>query len=1255
MSEWNDDYIALKNGGADDVVIAEEAASRRQALLDGGADKATIDEYFGTSEPDMAPVRDLIQTNLQAASTAEPEKEHDFIDKLSNAFFSGLDNSSSYQMVQAYRGKSVTPDEVLNEDANAFYRTLSAATTVVGDLPAMIAGGFLGQMGGGAIGAKFGPTGAAIGQTLGRNAGANALPEAIRSVLANYYEKGSIKDFPDFWARTSGVFIDTTKSAIVGAVAGAAGEKVLGTLGTAGATRMAVAAAAPLTKRIAATGTEVATMVAIGKAFEGEVPSFQDFMDAALVVGGMHVSGKASSKLMKVWAKHGTHPADIAKEAEINPVLKQELLTDSDGVPSMGIEGGETIPKPKTLIPEKPVETPEVAKTPEVLAQEKILSRVGEAAETSKKFSVKETWNDFYKNFVDRLDPILRAQKELGFKESDLNSDKNPYQLARMVNDSKAKVLHFFEKGTIDFATNAVNGKGLKEIVKPFKDDIGGFKSFLISKRVLELEGRGIKHGFDLDAAKEVVSSGKEKYSQAASDVVDFQNNVLKYAKDSGLISASDFAKIKEANQNYVSFKRVSEEGKVSGSSKKGKVVKSIKGSELQIQDPFTSMLDNTEMILERAERNRAVEALVKLADETPGQELITKKATPMKAIELSAKELEKAGAESDGLTIFRGQERTLGDNEFEVFRNGKRQIYEADPDVAQAIKSLEGDPVSQNIFFKVANKITQIKRLGISLTPDFAVKNWFRDQATAGVFSSKEGHNPFKSAFETFAAMGDIWSKNDNYYNWLKSGGANGAFLELSKEIDFGFPRNKVETGVLGSTWNGVVNVKDFLHVKGKLLGTLAEQSTRLAEFKRVSEGATSGAKVFKGGFASREVTLDFQRAGAKAQAMNMVTAFFNANIQGTDKTVRAFAKDWKGATARSAALITLPSFLLWWANKDDKRVQDLPRWQRDNFWIIATDSWEKESVAGEADALPEHLVKFANDGTRLINKGNIYRLPKPEIIGKVFGTGFERVLDAWVKEDPGAAENIGQMIVGQITPNFIPDIVAPVAEQWANKSFFTEGKIVPGHLEGKLPELQYTDYTSSGAKALGKLIRWVGRDQEIALSSPVVLENYIRSWGGAIGQYSLQLADSVLRGTGIVKEPERPAATLSDMPIIKAFIVRYPSSGTESLTRFQEKAESNKKIFDSITHAAKINRPDLVEYYTDVFQDRMLKLDTMNQAIKNQGALIQKIYNSDMDPQEKRQQIDSIYFGMSEIARQGLETAEAFEKEIKKVKGEN
>jgi hypothetical protein len=1379
METWRDELFVLKNGGFTDEEIADRAAERRDELSAGGFTPKEVDEYFGVKEPDMKPVKDLITNNLKAAAEKpKPEgKSQEQADSFLEALDAGFQVSSSAMLYKAGRGKSVTPDMVIAEDAPMFYRIASQVGTIAGDLPAMVAGALAGAPAGAAAGTAVAPgPGTAAGALIGGGAGGNALPEAIRASLMEYYEKGEIQDFSDFWGRTSAVFLDTLKSGVVGGATAGVGGKVA---------KVVKPVASVATQRIATATSEIATMVSVGKAMEGEAPTARDFTDAAILVGGLGVATKTASKLRTIYAKTGTHPAEILQEAQSNPVLKQELIMNGDDIPSLlpkvqaqsqlvqlqpeadgvyrfktfrgkaasgkandyGVAGqGEysssnydtalsyadgdaarvteqTVELKKPLILEygelnelqrqtvgkmvtgfdkdsalafdkwmreqgydgavlfdleiskdvpqevvklgsKPISTildgeasavkPDAPELP-ATAQDKILSKIGEKVDTPKR---KHSWSDYYKDFFDRLDPIQNAIKELGVDPKSLTTEGNPYQLARMASDSKAKVKHMFERGVIDYKTLETTGKSFNEIIKPFGEDLGGLKAYLISKRAVELEARGVKSGFDLAAAQEVVSKGEATYSKAASELVEFQNGVLKYLKDSGALSEKTFQTLVETGKNYVSFKRVTEEGKVSKTGR-GSPIKKIKGSELDIQDPFISMIENADVYVKLAEANRSKRAMVELAEAAGDTTLFEKVPPRMKEVTVSKSEVAKLfaskgiDADPEAFSIFRADSKDLAPNEFDVFRDGKREVYRTTPEIAEAFKVLEGNTTAKSMVYRIARGITTAKRIGISLMPDFVLRNFIRDQITAGVFSKTNTKitDVFKTAIDTVVAMGDIGKKSDTYYNWLKAGGANGAFIEL-RDIDSSVYKLNQETGFMDKTWNLIKKPVEYM----ELAGSLAEQATRLAEFKRVTKGAASGAKVFEGGFASREITVDFQRVGAKVSAMNAITAFMNVSMQGLDRSVRALKEDPTGIAKRAGLLITAPSIYLWWANKDDERYKEIPRWQKDMFWIIPTDNWVEEEIPGEAINLPEHLKREGKNGRMEINKGTIFRIPKPQELGILFGSLPERVLEKFFTENPGAMKDFDDTLMNLITPSVIPDIAAPAVEQFFNKSFFTDSKLVPGHLEGVLPQYQYTDYTSEMGRRLGKMIAAVPLLRDIGpdstpISSPMVIENYIQSWSGTMGKYALQAADQVLIASGVAEDPNKPSPSLADIPFVKAFVVRNPTASTKSIGDFYNKFEESERVLKSfklLIKSGEIDEAMALSQDAD-YEGLFNNLSGTKQAMSNIGALIRTIYKDpNTPPGEKRQMIDGLYFTMTEVAKGGLMQAREFEKAI-------
>ena len=1251
---------------ADDLGFIPDEAPVKEAAHPYHADLGF--EPAPPPQPDMAPVQKYIERNLDSneiprslpksvkvpppttvntiinetpkppenatAKTAKekPEEAKTFLD----AIEAGLELSVTGLLTT---GK---PNTILPEDAPRFYRIASQVATLVGDAPFMVAGGVVGGevgmvAGSAAGGAVAGPVGAVpggvVGGILGAGGGANALPTAMREALMDYYEKGEFQSFGDFWERTSATFINTSKSFVVGA----------GTMGVGAGvgSKLAGVAAPSVVKSSAQVSSEIATMVTLGNALEGQAPNANDFVDAAALVAGLHGATRVAGKLREVYKKTGIRPEEVVDQARTDPTILQDILSENKDLPDAYAEAAKS-QKPggfKDLMKEqakdaKPVERSE--------AVNKILENVGEKPVKEK--TVLPTFNEAYKDYVDRLDPIKVAQDLLA-GDKEIPVDKNPYILSRTSVDYKAKVKYIFEKGALDGETGATVGKSFKEILSPFKDDPESFDAYLISKRALEVEAAGKKSGFDVEAAKKVVSENKQM-DAAAKEMVTAQNHVIDYLASSGRISKEQSAAMKEANKAYIPFSRIFDDAKEAGGGKGGKAnsLKAFKGSENKIQSPLVSVLENTETLIRLAEKNKASKALVELAESTPGQTLLERVPDDYKPNKVSegtvANFLEKQGLDptlAKELTSFSRKSKTnLADNEFEVYRNGKREVWKTeDKNIALAIKALDGDQPATNLFFKLSAGLTTVKKFGITFTPDFIVKNLFRDQLSTGVFT-KGNTIPF---VDMFSAMGDIIGKKDSYYNWMKSGGFGGTFLELdSKYIQAEIFKLNKQTSFMDATWNVAKKPVDFLAAAGSLF----EQASRLSEFKRVSKGASVGKDLLAGGFAAREITLDFQRVGAKVSALNSITAFMNVSIQGLDKTIRAVKEDPKGVTARAVAGITVPSVLLWWANKDDERYKNLPRWQKDLFWVIPTDKWEVVNSPADAQHLPAYMKRVNKKGETEVNNGTIYRLPKPQELGIAFGSVPERLLEQFFTDNPSAMKDFEKTMANLVTPSFVPDVVAPGVEQFANKSLFTGGPIVPHSLEGVLPAYQYTPFTSETSKQLAKFVRLIPgtSDGKLPIGSPMVIENYIRSWTGANGAYALSVVDKALEIAGVSKVKNPPESKWSEVPFVKSFTIRYPSTTAQPIPDFYTNYGKFEQVATTLNYLKKTNNVDgILEIISNPnTANKLVKLSTIREAMAGQNRYMQLINDMpDMPPAEKRQIIDGAMYGMIETAELG------------------
>jgi len=974
----------------------------------------------------------------------------------------------------------------------------------------------------------------------------------------------------------------------------------------------------------------------------GGLPNSADFATAAKAATGGDAPLPVQEKLLKTYEEQGRLPAEVAHDAQSDPVVAQRLLSkDPKDMPY----GGEPPAPPEPPAPKVP-EPPSYSD-----AQKTILDKisVGEG-EAQRPWS----WSRLYTDAVDELHPLKAASE-------------NAYELARLTRGQFGKSDYFLNHATFDFNTFADVGKPLKDILAPVKNDFDGLRAYAASARALELEAKGIKSGFDtgptvtapplissgLEAARTVVAEGRKQFEQPFRELVDYQNQLTAYLRDSGVLSKEGHAAMLEANKNFVPFYRVMDEsplkGKGAGSSMgPGDPIKRIKGSSRDILDPLESVIKNTYAYISIAERNAAG---IELIDALKQQGFKAETKAPVKADPELTGYLKEQGVSDPGALAEFVQRGVAEDGDvIRAYRNGVREeVAVNDPDLVAAFRGIDRQSVGMltRIFALPAKGL----RAGTTIIPDFIARNLIRDFMTAfvnskGLFSPIDTLSGLKSVLREDAAWGD----------WVKGGGANSTMVALDRSyLQESLTKLSGETGLMERGWNVVNSPWRGL----RMVSELIENATRVGEFKKAVQGP-SKAEIQSAAFAAREVTLDFARMGAKMRAYNMVTAFANAQIQGVDRIVRGFIDRPVNTALKVAGGITVPSILLWWANHDDPRYQELPHWQKDLFWIVPTDKWEPID-AHDAGTKPGYLIR-EKGGKLEFNNGSIWRIPKPFELGVVFGSGVERVLDHTIGSSKEAYDDLSKSIVQAFTPSYIPTAIQPMIEQFANRSTFTDRTLIPADMEKHLPEYQYTPYTTQLSRKLGQMISaFPGiRDAAVtpgvvvgpgarALTSPILIENYIRSWTGGMGMYMVQAADLALRKAGQLPDPVTPTPTLADIPFVKAFAVRYPSAGTQSIQDFYDDHEKQKRFFDTWMARAKEGDTDAMRRIQDAGGPQMfMRLDAIKQTLTEHSHLVRDIYKyPDMPGDEKRQLIDSLYFNMVQIGRAGRQmqrsTAEA------------
>jgi len=834
-------------------------------------------------------------------------------------------------------------------------------------------------------------------------------------------------------------------------------------------------------------------------------------------------------------------------------------------------------------------------------------------------------WVEFNKKLLDDLYAIRKFRDAAVKAGADIPARADPYITARLLRGWQSKANVWLEKGTMgkeywDVAEGVTKpkfvGEGLTDILKPVSEGATwqDFATYLTSKHSIELTEYGIKTGIKPALAKASIRELEKMYpvfKGVAEKVHKYNGELLNYAKETGLISDVATKRMQAKYGSYVPFNRVFEELQVKGYMGKAMAnitspVKRIKGSERQIINPLESMVRNTYLIVSAGERNQVGIMMANLVDRNPGLiELFAPIKTPMsKVASVTAKEL---GLKGEGLSdelvnqainIFRPSMVAKG-NEVTVLIKGKAKFFKVDDDIRDALLALDREQMGTiGRFFSAP---TRWLRAGATLSPDFMARNPIRDQMTAFVYS-KYGFMP---GIDFTKGVADMVGKSDAYWLYRMSGAEHSMLISVDREY---------LTKTFQQVLKGKPAVEYFKHPIEALrvVSEAGEKGTRLGEFR---QALAKGVTPPQAGFASKEVSLDFSRMGTAGKVLNQFIAFFNANVQGWDKLIRAFREQPLKTSFKVFGGITMPSVVLYMVNRGDPRWKEIPQWQKDLFWIIMTED-------------------------------NIYRIPKPFELGIIFGSVPERFLEWLDERDPALLEETAMNLMEAGSPGFIPTFALPALEWMTNYSFFMGRQIVPESRQKMPPELQYTHYTSESAKKMGEWLKL----------PPAKIDNWLYAWTAGLGRYTVEAIDGILKGIGIASNIPEPSKELSEMPVIKSFVVRNPiGSSSESVNRFYrtvEQYEQYENHFQELVRLGKISEaerlktahPELLLFYDYQYKEFYSKtaraLRRIGRNMTEIGRIENQIYDSpDLDSKRKRELIDQCEKEKTRLAKEAMD----------------
>jgi hypothetical protein len=670
------------------------------------------------------------------------------------------------------------------------------------------------------------------------------------------------------------------------------------------------------------------------------------------------------------------------------------------------------------------------------------------------------------------------------------------------------------------------------------------------------------KYGAQRMADLRKISAGHRQFEEDA---------ILMPLVQSGKMSRESFDAIRSAPESafYASFMREMDDvegqvvsGQVVAAGKTPSAAKRLKGSERRMIPSIEATIANLANVTKLVETQRLNKEFVKLRNISPEAADLIK---PMK-VDASK------GAPRDSLVIY---------------ENGKTYYYSVPPDVAKAINYYQ--PNEMSFIWRMLSIPATTLRYGATLAADFVVRNPVRDQFTAMVYS-KHGYVPFVDL-----ARGMIhFFKNDAVYREFKAaGGEQGYFSMMDREAT----RLKAEdiAGIKREGKDRLIQLATSPLRAWQMISQSLEAGTRIAEYEKAKAAGHSPLEAM--GYA-RDLTLNFQRKGGDQiiRAMNGITAFWNANVQGTDKLVREITgKDRKWVFIKAGLGITLPSIILWGLFHDDDRWKNLPDWRKNFFWNIP------------------------------IPDGPIISIPKPFELGLIFGSLPERIMDWMFMNDPKAIGSVATAIKDGLFPGLIPTAALPIVESMTNYSFFRDQRI----------ETQADMNLPAGMRAnqgTSEVLKRVGMMTDI---SPKMMENWVRDWTGNLGKMVLDIADLPLESAEVKPVSKK---WYEVTPGVRGFVSFEPiGSAGKQIDRFYDYLDEATNSRQGYKVLAKTDPKEAaafrIENETGIRFARNAHhvAEQLSNLRKRKASIMQ---SKDLDSEAKRERIDRIDRFMSDLA---------------------
>ena len=780
-------------------------------------------------------------------------------------------------------------------------------------------------------------------------------------------------------------------------------------------------------------------------------------------------------------------------------------------------------------------------------------------------------WAQGYKEMVDITHFLHRTPKQAAEKaglDPTLKPTADPHMIMQVAaRSASARAQSFIENGVPDYHTNEVKSDGLETILLKHKlgQRLERFNHYLAAKRLDSSEGE-VRDKIDEDQLAEAaeivggVEAAEPGWADAAAEVTEWNNAVLRYLRDSGALTEKAYDAAIAMHNSFVPLHRLAG-ADPRAAAPKGEKAGSFMRPFVKVETgevfapPLETMIKNVNYLLMLQAQNESRAASAALTENLPelGREVkptyeikrkrredLLRKALGDEAYEdlVNIDLISEEGLDEFVNLAFLAKDQKDGVIAFH--QDGEVKYYQLHKDMYDAYRlfSHEALPKWLEMTTKPLTGSASLLRTGAIMAPGFGGKNLIRDLGGAPILA--------KTNITPIDALGGLYHaarKTKVFWDYVNAGSSIGGMTDVQRDA-----LKEQTISLAGPKGWEKLNPEHykrwpFYTVQGAYrLTEMSEHAVRLPNYQKTL--ARNMKKVESGEWSlrdaqldaarnSREASIDFQRSGRVGYQMNRFGPFLNAFIQGQDNLFRSLLKDpgkkkvWAGAFAK----LTLPSVLLWALVHDKEWYKERPMWEKNFFWMIP----------------------MTADG-----KYRLY-IPKPFELGMIFASLPERIMDQLLDDEPEAVNAWVEDVKGTLMPAIKPPLLTAVDEWRSNYSDFLGRPIVSGKLENRPSMYQRTSKTSAVAKLIGKWARHLPGRKGLGLS-PIQIDHAIGTMTGGVGKLTRDSVSGVIELTAPGMRKAKPSMHWAwgilptEAPLISTFLKYQTAGGNKNEVEFYD-----------------------------------------------------------------------------------------------------